>query len=156
MISDAIAVYTLIQNIINQSKDVNIKEKIKKAIFDWEGACLDGDKDIKVKKESIDLDYKGAKVSVSNYWVYLLEPIEDYFFVYFPLNPVGILTEHPICIEHSIAKDFPKDYLESENCFRFIQAPNGRIYTKGDLPNIKVKFIVLAYHKSILLDVKGN
>lgn len=133
-----------------------MKSKIKKAVFDWNGKLLDGSEDIKINKESIMMEHNGANLEFSNYWLYVLEPIENYFYVYFPLNPVGVVVEHPIATKESLANKLPKNYLETENVFRFVQTPNGRIYNSGDLPNIKVKFIVVAYHKSILLDIKGN
>jgi len=156
MISDAIAIYDLIQNLIYQGKNINIKSKIKKAIFDWDGLLLEGSKDIKLSKKPIFSERQGINVEFRNYWLYVLDPIEDYFYVYFPLNLVGVIAEHPVDSKNSLAHNFPKNYLENENVFRFVQTPNGRVYSSGDLPNIKVKFIVVAYHKSILLDIKGN
>ena len=128
MISVAIALYDLTRRIYDE-------ESIVSGLFDSDGSRVHGEERLGVEKHPL----KGSP----SVWWYSIEPIEGYQFIRIPVNVGGVVEN----------LGTPTGDINAEaGYFRYIPVPDGKP-RGGEIPKVKVSFIVLAHKPSDLLSV---
>lgn len=127
MISDAIAIYELLQKKWGEYKVIS-------ALFKWDGSRSYGDEKIVITKHDAE----------DGSWFYSVNELDDYVFIRIPIN-ASCVIERPGTV--------PGDKSADSKYFRYIAVPDGHIYG-GTLPNVRVDFMVIGYKPKDLLNIK--
>jgi len=134
MISDAIALYDLIRRVYQG-------RKILSALFDPDGKRLNGDERLAIEVHPL----KGNPAV----WWYSVNPLEDHQFIRIPVNAGAVIE----------SLGTPEGQKNSDAAyFRYVPVPDGHIFG-GEIPNVRVAFMVVAYKPSDLLaitELKGS
>ena len=134
MISDAIALYDLIRRVYQG-------RKILSALFDPDGKRISGD-----ERLAIELHPLEANPAV---WWYSVNPLEHHQFIRIPVNAGAVIE----------SLGTPKGDKNADAAyFRYVPVPDGHIFG-GEIPNVRVPFMVVAYRPSDLLaitELKGS
>ena len=132
MIGDAIALLGLVRKIMAE-------RAIRSAIFSWMGERVNGDETIEVVVHPL----KGH----DSVWWYQVTPIAGHHFIRVPVNASAVIE--------SLGRPLDSSNLDSD-FFRYVPVPDGRIFG-GEIPNVKVDFMLFAYPSSDLLSLgKGQ
>ena len=136
MISDAIALYSLIRDIYRGRK-----LKIVAALFDWEATRLEGDERVNVQFNREEEAHPDIVHGTPDRWWYCVEPFDNYQFIRIPVNAGGVIEDLGRLRDDS---NCSADY------FRYVAVPDGRL--RGSIPNVKVTFMIFGYRPSDLLE----
>jgi hypothetical protein len=129
MISDAIALYDLIRKIKH-------RHEVLSALFSWDGTRLKGDPRVVVK-------VRIGGVSEQDLWWYEVEPVNDFLFLRFPVNPGSVVE--------SAGRD-PNEPTSDTKYFRYVSGPSGAVQGHP-LSNVRVNFMVFGYKPDDLLAI---
>lgn len=132
MIGDAIALLELVRKF-------QAERSIRSALFRWKGKRAEGDEAIKVVVHPLEGN--------DSVWWYEVSPLAGHHFIRVPVNASAVIE--------SLGKPSDSSNLDSD-FFRYVPVPDGHIFG-GEIPNVKVDFMVFAYRSSDLLSVgKGQ
>lgn len=129
MISDAIALYEFLRKHWDEYIVIS-------AMFSHDGKFIAGDRRIKVKK----IPVKGR----TDMWFYRVDPLDDYIFIHFPVNPGAVYIDNG-----KLSGESNPD----ARLFRYVGNPLAH-FESGGSPNVKVDFIVVGYKAKDLLKLK--
>ncbi len=128
MIGDAIALLGLIRKIMAE-------RAIRSAIFSWKGERIDGDEAIEVVVHPLEGN--------DSVWWYQVTPIAGHHFIRVPVNASAVIE--------SLGTPSGSSNRDSD-FFRYVPVPDGHIFG-GEIPNVKVDFMLFAYQRSDLLSL---
>jgi hypothetical protein len=134
VISDAIALYELVRR-VNQGR------KILSALFDPDGKRISGEERLAVELHPLE-----GNPAV---WWYSVASVDDYHFIRIPVNAGAVIE----------SLGTPQGQKNADAAyFRYVGVPDGHIFG-GEIPNVRVPFMVVAYRPSDLLavtELKGS
>lgn len=131
MIADALALI----DFLKKNKDQYVT---KSALFQWDGAHLEGSKEVEIEI------IRFQEPEKANQWFYRVKPKEGYVFVHMPLIPGAVHVDNGQLVS---------DTNPNAEIFRYVGNMFSAVMSGGN-PNVKTNFIVVGYRPKDLLNLK--